>query len=331
MSGGAAEIVTLQRETLAQYSAETIAKGSKSFALASLFFEKDMRADAQMLYSWCRHCDDVIDGQDLGGDAPDGELGREEVQRRLTVLREKTKAALDGHPSGDPPFEALREVAIRRNLPRDLPFDLLAGFAIDAEGRAPRTKADLMDYCYGVAGVVGVMMAIVMGVPPDDEETLDRACDLGLAFQLTNISRDVLDDARGGRVYLPAESLAAQGLEQTPLDIGMPEHRAAVARVVAALLDDAERYYASATGGVRHLPLRAAAAVAAARNIYRAIGRRVRRQGADAWNERTVISSTEKTALALAGFVSGAGRSAVSGVLSEPSRDGLWNRPRRPR
>ena len=79
-------------------------------------------------------------------------------------------------------------------MPSRLPRDLVAGFALDAEEWRPRTEDDLYRYCYHVAGAVGCMMAIVMGVAPDDAATLDRACDLGVAFQLANIARDIGED-----------------------------------------------------------------------------------------------------------------------------------------
>lgn len=115
---------------------------------------------------------------------------------------------------------------------------------------------------------------------------------LGIAFQLTNIARDVLDDAGSGRCYLPATWLAEAGISTTTLRD--PANRAVVARVAARLLDEAERYYRSADCGLKALPFRSAWAVAAALGIYRAIGRLVIARGARAWDSRVVVSTPRK-------------------------------------
>ena len=314
------------QNALASHGAETIARGSKSFAIASLLFGRKMQADVHMLYAWCRHCDDVIDGQDLGGDAPDRTLSPEEMQRRLDDLRAKTKLALSGETTGNAAFDGFSIVARRHGMPERYPMDLLAGFANDVRRRHFKTLNDLMEYCYGVAGVVGIMMAIVMGVDKNDEEVLDRACDLGLAFQLTNICRDVIDDARGGRVYLPSEWLEKEGVESAPAAVMDAEKRAAVARVVAKMLGVADQYYDSASEGARHLPLRAAAAVLAARNVYRDIGKKVVRQGPNAWDDRTVVSTPRKLLLAVAGAGAGAVQAATRRKAPLKDRGDLWRR-----
>ena len=313
--------------SLAEHGADAIAKGSKSFALASLLFGKDMQADVHMLYAWCRHCDDVIDGQTLGGDAPDGALSREDMRNRLELLRAQTRMALNGERTGVPAFDGFAQVAARRGIPEVYPMDLLDGFAHDAEGRTYETLDDLIDYCYGVAGVVGVMMAIVMGVDAADDETLDRACDLGLAFQLTNICRDVADDARGGRVYLPLDLLSRAGVTAAPEALREPLNRNAIASVVAKVLAEADRYYASAGKGARRLPFRAAAAVLAARNVYREIGRKVEALGPRAWGERTVVSNPRKLWLAAAGVCASAGQAALLRGRPLSARESLWKRP----
>lgn len=313
--------------SLAENGADAIAKGSKSFALASLLFGKDMQADVHMLYAWCRHCDDVIDGQTLGGDAPDGALSRDDMRNRLELLRAQTRMALNRERTGVPAFDGFAQVAARRGIPEAYPLDLLDGFAHDAEGRTYETLDDLMDYCYGVAGVVGVMMAIVMGVDAQDDDTLDRACDLGLAFQLTNICRDVVDDAQGGRVYLPLDLLARAGVTASPEALRDPLNRNAIASAVAKVLAEADRYYASASKGARALPLRAAAAVLAARNVYREIGRKVAALGPRAWDRRTVVSNPRKILLALSGVAQSAGQAAFLRGRPFEARETLWKRP----
>ena len=282
---------------LEQASRETIRKGSSSFAAAAALFDAETRADAEMLYAWCRHCDDVIDGQELGhGMASPDEAT---ASQRLTGLYVKTRAALAGTATDDPDFAAFQRVALRRQIPERYAIELIDGFAMDVSARRYETLEDTLDYCWHVAGVVGVMMALVMGVKPDDLATLRRAQDLGLAFQLTNISRDVIEDARNGRIYLPAQWLAEAGVPEA--EIAAPQHRAAVFGVTQRLLAEAEPYYASAIAGLSELPLRSAWAIAAARSVYRQIGIIVLERGPRAWDTRASSSTAMKAWLALQG------------------------------
>ena len=303
---------------LAQTSRETIRKGSKSFAAAAALFDTETRADAEMLYAWCRHCDDVIDGQDLGHGmaAP----GPEAAQARLQALYAKTRAALAGEPTTDPDFAAFQRVALRRHIPERYALELLDGFAMDVAARRYETLEDTLDYCWHVAGVVGVMMALVMGVAPDDLPTLRRAQDLGLAFQLTNIARDVVEDAANGRIYLPAAWLAEAGVPEA--EIAAPEHRPALFGVTERLLAAAEPYYDSALAGLPSLPFRSAWAIAAARGVYRQIGVVVRHRGARAWDQRASSSSAMKAWLALqGGWIALTSRGAKA-----PARPSLWSK-----
>lgn len=308
-------------DPLIAHCREAIRRGSRSFARASALFDAETRDRAHLLYAWCRYCDDEIDGQRLGHAAPAGEAPAGDMRDRLARLHALTAAALHGTaPLAEPAFLALRRVVTRCGVPERHPFELLEGFRWDAEGRRYRTLDDLLEYCYHVAGCVGVMMAYAMGVR--DEDALRRAADLGIAFQLTNIARDVADDARAGRVYLPLAWLEQQGID--PADLAAPGAAARAVPVVSRLLDEAERYYRSAAEGLRHLPFRSAWAVAAAARIYREIGSVVRARGGRAWDGRAVVSGPRK-ALALGGaLVVAATAVTVGRTRATPPREGLW-------
>ncbi len=305
---------------VSEASRESIAAGSKSFATAARLFDPVTRDSARLFYSWCRHCDDVVDGQVSGFGTVDQ---AEKPAARLRRLEGKTLDAIAAEPRDDPVFAALHRVARRHAIPADLPLAILDGFRMDVEGCRYATVDELMAYCYGVAGAVGVTMGLIMGVRPDDGATLDRACDLGLGFQLTNIARDVMDDARAGRVYLPGDLLG--GAAPAPALVLDPANRAAVLSATAALLELAERYYASARIGIVHLPWRSAWAIATARGVYRDIGRRVRRAD-DPWARRQSVPAWRK--LWHVGL--GAGAPLTYRVLGDPPRQGLWTRPRTP-
>lgn len=295
-------------------SEAAIAAGSQSFAAAAKLMPAGVREDTVMLYAWCRHADDVVDGQVLGSTPISGG----DPAARLASLKEETLAALRGDAPVTPPFAALRAVARRHDFPERWPLDLIEGFAMDVEGRQYRTLQDTLDYCYHVAGVVGVMMARVMGVR--DQAALDRACDLGLAFQLTNIARDVTDDARIGRIYLPRDWLHEAGAE---VEDDVPS--AALYGVILRLLDTAEPYYASAFAGLPALPLRCAWSIAAAARTYRAIGTRIRSGGPEAYRRRIGTSGAAKVGLAMRGL---ADAGASRAFPSRARRAGLWTRPR---
>ena len=270
------------------HARDSIALGSKSFALASKLFNKQTRERAWLLYCWCRRCDDIADGQDHGGALTIVSNPFE----RLECIHSLTAKALAGETTGDPAFDALGLVAAECQIPHAWPFDLVRGFAMDAGDFSPRSEADLLTYCYHVAGVVGLMMAVIMGVSPDDEETLLRANDLGLAFQLANIARDVSEDADAERCYLPAIWLAEADIP--PGEHMKPPYRAQLAQAAARLTTLAGQYEASARVGAARLPFRSRWAVLAAAGIYGDIAREVKKRGAKAWDGRVVTTKSAK-------------------------------------
>ena len=309
-------------EPIASGDAEAaIRSGSRSFALASKLFDDRTRQLVWDLYAWCRHCDDVVDGQSLGR----GAISREPQHGALAGLRRDTDRALAGSDTLTAPFAGLARVAAATRLPGAFVHQHLDGFAMDVASRSYETLDDTLEYCYGVAGVVGLMMAWIMGVR--DRPTLLRACDLGLGFQLTNIARDVGDDFNAGRVYLPGVWLREAGAELTPGGSLTSATRHALVPVVARLLDEADRYYASAWYGIARLPFRSAWAVATARHVYADIGAEVRRRGARAWDTRVTTTKARKVArLAMAAAEATWLVNARRGA-NAPQRRGLWSPP----
>ncbi len=296
-----------ERTSLVAEAERIIREGSKSFRFASNLFDQETRERAWLLYSWCRACDDLADGQTLGH----GAAAPADPERRIAYIRDMTDRALAGETVGAAPFDALRVVAGECAIPRRFMDDHLAGFALDAQGWRPESTDDLLRYCYHVAGAVGCMMAVIMGVSPDDEDTLDRACDLGLAFQLSNIARDLVEDHGVGRVYVPAR----WGMVD-------PGDRAALAGIAARMAAMVEGYEASARVGAARLPFRARWAVLAAANIYGGIARKVVARGTSAWDSRTVVHKPAKLVHVVNALVE-------CGDRPEPGdRAGLWTRPR---
>ena len=276
----------MTREELVAGAFDAIQRGSKSFRAASRLFDRTTRERAWLLYSWCRHCDDVCDGQVLGFAGG--------VRGSVATLRDKTRLVVAGETIGELPFDALGQLLRERPVPANLIEDHLEGFTLDELGWFPRTEVDLVRYCYHVAGTVGSMMAVVMGVPPDDAETLERAADLGIAFQLSNIARDVREDLAAGRCYLPSEWLAEFGVE--PAELFADANKPALLTIIGRLVTSVGLYEQSARRGVDRLPFRSRVAVLSAARIYGAIGRRVGQLGEGAWDRRVTVGRARKLA-----------------------------------
>jgi phytoene/squalene synthetase len=308
------------RAAIVATAQESIARGSKSFSAASRLFDRRTRERAWLLYAWCRRCDDLADGQDHGHALS----VVADPAERLARIRAMTDAALSGEIVGDPAFDALRIVAAETGLPPHFAHDTVEGFGLDLEEWRPRSEDDLYRYCYHVAGSVGCMMAVVMGVDPHDDDTLDRACDLGIAFQLSNIARDIEEDGRGGRCYVPEEWLVE--MDMPPGQHMSPRFRPRLAVLAGRLATKAAAFEDSARRGTPELSFRASWAVLAAAGIYGDIGRAVAARGEHAWDHRVTISR-----LAKIGWIVRAGGQAVrrARLFAPAPRDpGLWTRPR---
>ena len=305
-----------ERAALVEEARSVIEAGSKSFRFASRLFDRETRERAWLLYSWCRACDDIVDGQSLGHSAS----AVSDPQARIRFVQAKTEAALAGEAGLGLPFDALRTVAAECALPRRFIDDHLAGFARDSASWKPETADDLLSYCYQVAGAVGCLMAVIMGVSPEDDETLDRAADLGIAFQLANIMRDLKEDCANGRCYLPVEWLSQAGLtREDHLD---PVNRDKLVALGARMGALADAYQASARAGADRLPYRSRWAVLSAAGIYGAIAEKVVHRGARAWDSRAVVPKIEKLRhVAMSALVA-----SLPPVGAK--RSGLWTRPR---
>lgn len=251
---------------------------ARSFHAASLLLPRAVREPASVLYGFCRVADDAVD---LHG-------GRREV---VEQLRTRLDAAYRGTPANSPIDRALAAVLARYEIPRLLPERLLEGLAWDAEGREHETLDDLLDYASRVAGTVGAMMSLLMGAR--SPSALSRACDLGVAMQLSNIARDVAEDARMGRIYLPRQWLREAGIEPSAW-LAEPVHSPALDAVVLRLLEQADLLYERAAAGMAELPLPCRPGINAARLLYADIGHRVALSGAEAMRRRTVVPRPRK-------------------------------------
>lgn len=266
--------------------------GSKTFFAASRLLPPRMREASIALYAFCRVADDLVD---------EGPAGPEP----LGVLSRRLDAIYAGCPQAHVEDRALAAVVSLYRLPRPLLDALLEGFAWDAQARRYETLEDVQDYGARVAGSVGAMMAWLMGAR--DAQTLARACELGVAMQLTNICRDVGTDARMGRLYLPRQWLREAGVDPDAW-LAQPECTPALQSVVERLLKEADRLYAQASLGIAQLPADCRPAIAAARLVYAEIGQQLRRDGLNPVHHRAVVPGWRKSRLLLRACVGAVGR-----------------------
>lgn len=257
---------------------QLLRRHARSFHAASLLLPRRVRDPACVLYGFCRLADDAVD---VHG-------GRAEA---IALLHQRLDRAYAGRPLPTPADRALAWVLQAHGMPRALPEQLLQGLAWDAEGRRYETLDDLLHYAARVAGTVGAMMAVLMGARTP--AALARACDLGVAMQLTNIARDVGEDARMGRLYLPLQWLRQAGITPEAW-LATPRHGPALAGVVERLLHEADALYARAEAGIALLPADCRPGIRAAARLYAAIGRQVRRAGCHAVDRRAVVPPLRK-------------------------------------
>ena len=307
--------------------------GSRSFLAASRLLPRGVRDDAVALYAFCRVADDAIDqaaggrGAAAGCDAPTGcdAAGRgdaaaeRDAAAALGWLRERLALAYAGRPMPIEADRALADLVSRRGIPMALPAALLEGFAWDAAGRRYEDLSQLIAYAVRVAGSVGAMMALLMNVRAP--EVVARACDLGIAMQLSNIARDVGEDARAGRLYLPLCWLREAGLDPDEW-LARPVFNDALGSVIRRLLDVAEALYRQADSGIASLPAGCRPGIRAARLLYAGIGHEVARRGYDSVSGRSVVSVWRKFALVAQGF--GAASPPIGPVAATPLHEATF-------
>jgi phytoene synthase len=280
--------------------------GSKTFFAASLVLPPGIAKSATALYAFCRTADDAID------QGRDSSAALEELRIRLDRI-------YAGNPAPHAADRVFADCVARHEIPKTFPAALLEGFEWDAGGRRYQTLSELRSYGVRVAGTVGVMMALVMGVR--ERWILERACDLGVAMQLTNIARDVGEDARAGRIYLPLDWLQEAGIDPSTW-LARPRFSAALGSVIERLLGAAEELYARSDAGLARLPAACRPGMFAARRLYAEIGRELARRGLDSVNARAIVSWQRKSRVLTEAVMAAAGRyppNETGHALSEAS------------
>lgn len=262
--------------------AAMLQRGSHSFAAASRLLPSRVRRPTVALYAFCRQADDAIDEAGAGAAA-----ARARLRARLADV-------FAGRPAGSPVDRALHDVVMRYGIPLVVFDALLEGFQWDVQRRQYETLSELRAYCVRVGATVGAMMAVLM--ERRGGAALARASDLGVAMQLTNIARDVGEDARRGRIYLPAGWLREVGIDPQRWLLA-PAFTPALGQVVTRLLDEADALYARAETGIALLPADCRTAIRAAALIYAEIGAVLRAHGCNSVARRVGTTRWQKLRL----------------------------------
>jgi|TARA_B110000977_G_scaffold47120_1_gene64039 phytoene synthase len=267
---------------------QVLAHNGKSFYWASLFLGSELADRAARLYQFCRFVDDLADG-----DLPHRLDSLEDIRAGLTDSQHPAVATI-------PELEAFIALATEANIPLKAAGELLDGMLRDQHPTALETEAELLRYCHAVAGTVGLMMCRVLNCEHRRADAF--AIDLGVAMQLTNIARDVLEDAKMDRRYLPANWLDAPLSPETIANAANDCHLP-VAAAINQLLELADEYYASALIGIHLLPWRSRFSIIVALRVYGQIGRQLKQGGLQWWRGRTVVNKITKARLSITSLI----------------------------
>jgi 15-cis-phytoene synthase len=277
---------------------------AKSFSWAARFLSPTARKDAALLYAFARTADDYADEERLG-------TTQERLQHLLDMRSQAlAERAQDAAPNASALSSATGHMLRNYGVPDAVLLCFMDSLQADAGPRALASQQELLRFAYGVAGTVGQMMRPLLGAPgPADA----YAIALGVAMQLTNIARDVVEDAQRGRCYIPAEWGVASQVLAAPQSASQRAEAFAALRKLLALADD---FYAYAQSGIQAIPAPNRRAIRIATALYQAIGHKIVQGGPDRfWQGRTSLGAAEKSWLIA--------RTLLTSPAAKPARD-VW-------
>ncbi len=270
-----------------RFAAQSIKKGSKTFYFASRFMSRERRNAFYAIYAFCRHTDNLVDDHE----------GKPELQTLL--IKDWKKRFLEGYDSGqsnDPILNPLIYIMKKYNIPKTYPLELIKGVGMDIYKKEYGTFSELKRYCFRVASVVGLMLMYVMGIS-DLKKAKKYAVKLGIAMQLTNILRDVGEDARMGRVYFPKDELAKFGLNVK--DILSLNKTASVIKFLKFQVARAKKYYGAAIKGLMMIHKEVRLVIALAFTLYREILNVIEENEYEVFGKRAYVNTFRKVMLYL--------------------------------
>lgn len=267
------------------YCRKLTRKRARNFYWAFILLDRPRHDALCALYAFNRVCDDLVDEPERWGARPGAEA--------LARWAEALSAALEGRYDSNPIWPALHDTVQRYQIPREYLFAMIEGMQADLHHRQPKDFAELYAYCYRVASVVGMSLLHVLGYRTPEAITYAEYC--GVAFQLTNIIRDVGEDARRGRIYLPADELCA--FQVAPADLTAPEPSPALRRLLQFQAQRAWGYYQAAAPLLDQVTPRCRPALSALIDIYAELLREIERRDYRVLAERIELPATRKLAV----------------------------------
>ncbi|NWF96050.1 MAG: phytoene/squalene synthase family protein [Candidatus Thorarchaeota archaeon] len=261
-------------------------ENARSFHFASRYLNEDERLAFAALYGFCRMADDFADEMNLS---------LEERERELSVLDDIADRLAEGEVFNHPLFRAFGDTMVRYKIPVKYLHELIEGVRLDLTLKSVKTNEELDRYCYLVASTVGLMMCHIWGAT--SPETLDRAADLGIALQLTNILRDVEEDYGNGRIYIPEETRRKFRVRDE--DFGRKEVSPNFRRMIQHEISRTRAICRLAEVGIEDLPPAGAFTVKVAARVYGAILDEIEKMDYDVFRKRAVVPKWKKLVIAL--------------------------------
>lgn len=265
---------------------EKLRTGSRTFFFASYLLQHDVANKAARLYQFCRHVDDVVD---LARDCHEARKSIKFLLRDLELIEPESLEVKEARALFD-----------ECGIPLWIPRELIRGVETDLDGVELDTEAELLEYSFRVAGTVGLMMCYVLGI--HESSAHQHAVDLGIAMQLTNILRDVKEDAEMGRRYLPSSWVP--GITKSDL---LSDSECTIEQEIfkglARLHDLSELYYKSGFNGLIFIPIKSRYAILVAGELYRNIGLKIKREGYNFRGKRVVIPLLSKLSITLSAIL----------------------------
>ncbi len=252
-------------------------KRARNFYYSFVLLPREQSDAMCAIYAFMRYCDDLSD---------EPGASREAMERWRAALTDALRGKFDGYPA----WPAFHETVERYHIPHDYFFQMIEGVTSDLEPRSFETFDELYRYCYQVASVVGLCTIHVFGFASQDALPLAEKC--GIAFQLTNILRDIAEDAARGRVYLPAEDLQRFAVDPHQLRAGQPGD--ALQRLMRFEADRARSYYRDSQPLVELISNRSRPALRALIGIYSRLLSRIEERNFDVFTERVALPAAEK-------------------------------------
>lgn len=263
---------------------------AKNFYYSFLLLDRQQSDAMCAIYAFMRHCDDLSD-EDSGGN-------KEKIRDAIGDWRVEMDRALHGQPAEDPIWPAFADTVARYGIPHRFFHEMIDGVSSDIEPRSIETFEELYRYCYQVASVVGLTIIHVWGFKSPRALLLAEKC--GIAFQLTNILRDVREDSSLGRVYLPAEDLRRFGVPVEQLTSGTEND--AFLSLMRFEAERAARYYQESAALLSLIEKKSRRSLWALRRIYMGLLDRLERANFDVLSRRINVPTRAKMAILLSAF-----------------------------